>query len=231
MDAWLESSRRVNSGVRRLANSEEVDTSMDPSIQLILAIWGAVLSTVLAIMNVAKEYRQRPKILIDATMSFRPCSEDEDTHGVKVKVQRGHDVLLEEALVEFTVRNAGLQPIQISAVYVKVESTITQVVPSGLPVVLQPNTSVTVKIQPELIAPLKLDEKMPKADNLLPVEVVSIGVYDALGKKHPIKKESLSKLVTSCRELPLRIGVFKHKETGNLVTAFQSKDQMMLINE
>ena len=204
---------------------------MQLSIELILAIWGAVVSTVLAIMQIMKERRERPKVLVDATMSFRSCSEDEDTHGVKVNVKRGQDVLLEEALVQFIVRNSGLQPIQISAVYVETGPTIFQVVPSGLPVVLQPNTSVTAKIQPELVAPLALDEKAPDTNTLKPVEVISMGVFDALGKKHPISEERLGKFVKSCRELPLRIGVFKHKEKGHLITAFQIKDEFTIIQK
>jgi hypothetical protein len=204
---------------------------MKLSIELILAIWGAVVSTILAIFEIAKERRQRPKIKVDATVSFHTCNEEKETHGVKVKVQRGDDILVEEALVEITIRNFGLQPIQITAVYIETENNSTQVIPKGFPVILQPNTSVTANVQPEWFAPVTLDEKAPKSGTLKPREVISIGVFDALGKEHPINKENVESLVESCRNLPLRVGVFKHKETGNLVTAFQIKDQAVKLKK
>lgn len=204
---------------------------MKLSIELILAIWGALVSTILAVITIVKEYRQRPKILIDSTLAFRPSNEEEDTYGVKVNIKRGDDILTEEAFVEFTIRNAGLLPTQINAVYVEQEFIITQIIASGLPVTLQPNTSVTVKIQPEMIAPVKLNVKESEDYSLDPEEVISIGVFDALGKKHSVNKDNLNKLVESCRKLPLRVGVYKHKKTGNLVIAFQSKDQSALIKK
>jgi hypothetical protein len=71
---------------------------MKLSIELILAVRGDVVATLLAIFEIVKEYRQRPKIKVAARMLFRSCSEEEDAHGVKVKVQRGHDLLTGEAL-------------------------------------------------------------------------------------------------------------------------------------
>jgi hypothetical protein len=202
---------------------------MKLSIELILAIWGAVLATVLAVINIIKEYRQRPKLSVDAKLISRPCGEDEDTHGVKIKVERGLHIISEEVLVEFTVRNSGLQSIQVNAVYVETETNIAQIIPSSFPVVLQPNTSVTASVQPELFVPLNIDPEALETDVMQLDVVLSIGIFDALSNKHSVDKEKLDKVVKSCRALPLRVGVFKHTDTGKLVTAFEMKDKGILI--
>ena len=201
---------------------------MEVSLELVLAAWGAVVATTVAIFEIAKEYRQRPKIKVDASMLFRSCGEDEETHGVKIKDPNwGAD----ETIVTVTIRNFGLQPIQICAVYVETETDITQVIPTGFPVILQPKTSVTTNVQPEWFAPVKLDKKPDETAGLQSEQVVSIGLFDALGKKHPINKENLKPLTESCRELPLRVGIYKHKLTGDLVTAFQTKEQVIMMKK
>ena len=201
------------------------------SIELVLAVWGAVVATIIAIFEIQKEYRQRPKIKVDATLSFRSCEEQGELRGVRLKVQRGPDIMTEEALVLVTIRNFGRQPNQICAVYVETENNVTQIIPTPLPAILDPNTSVTAEAQPEWFAPQILDETPHQPAELLWVKVVSIGALDALGKKHSISKENLKTLAQACEKLPLRIGVFKNKRTGYFISAFQTKDRSVLVQK
>lgn len=193
------------------------------SWSLILASWGAFVSTSLAILQVIKFFKERPRLRVSASLSFATCGEDkEDTYGVKVMVKRGSDLLCEEALVSFTVRNFGLQSLQISSIYVETFKSITQIIPENLPVILQPNTSITVNIQPEWLSERGNKKSLP---------LQSAGVLDALGKKHSLDRKELGELQSACEELPLRIGTFRHNETGDLVTAFAMKDPAVFINK
>ena len=77
-----------------------------------------------------------------------------------------------------------------------------------------------MRVQPEYLVP-----KTPTGQGgLKEIPIEAVGVYDALGKKHRISKENLATLVRWCGELPLRSALYKHKETGNVVVAFQVKD-------
>lgn len=201
------------------------------SIELFLAIWGAVISTVLAIIAIIKELQQRPKLKIEAELLLRSCQEDEETHGVKISVKRGDDILFEEAVVMFTIRNIGLKSIQVNAIFVETENEVTQIIPTNFPATLESNTSIASEVQPEWFVPSKLSENKKHKEKLKPEKVISIGIFDALGNKRIIAQEMADKLLTSCKKLPLRIGVFKHKRTGNLVSAFQVKDKSILVKK
>jgi len=197
------------------------------TIELLLAIYGAILSTTLGAFAIAKFLRERPRISVDAIPMSITASEGEDTHGVLVRVRRGHDVLWEEVDIELRVRNAGDKACQISDVFVETATAIQQVRPNGLPVVLDPNTSCSVRVQPEYFAPRRPTE----TGELEGIEVEAVGVFDGLGKKHKISKEDLAKLVRRCNELPLRTALYKHKETGNVVVAFQVKDTATIVHK
>ena len=134
--------------------------------------------------------------------------------------------LWEEADIEVRVRNSGDRACQISDVFVETDKAIQQVKPAGLPIVLDPNTGCSLRVQPELFAP-----KVLKDDEMVDQSVESVGVMDALGKKHRISEENLEQLLRRCRELPLRTAIYQHKETGNRVIAFQVKDQATLVTK
>lgn len=200
---------------------------MQSSIQLVLAIYGACLSTTLAALAIAKFLRERPRISVDAVPISIIASEGDDTHGVLVRVRRGDDLLWEEADIEIRVRNAGDKACQISDVFVETPTAIQEVRPNGLPIILDPNTSSSVRVQPEYFAP-----KTPtESGELAGIAVEAVGVFDALGKKHKISNENLAMLVRRCFELPLRTALYKHKDTGNVAVAFQAKDAATIVNK
>lgn len=204
---------------------------LDLSIELIIGLWGAVIATALAVLEIAKSLRDKPRVVPRFQLLMIPSREDAQTHGLVVRTQRSHDILWEEADVEVSVANEGRVPIQIASVNVETERSIHQIVPDGLPVILEPNTAQSVLVQPELLAPLTVSQGEQEAKNMIPIEVIEIGVMDALGKKHSISKADRNKIVGHCRALPLRTAVYRHKDTGNLVTAFQSADTARLVSK
>jgi len=71
---------------------------MSLSLELALGIWGAVVSTAIAILQIFKAIREKPQITIDADTIHIPSSESESTHGVLVQVNRGDDLLWEKGV-------------------------------------------------------------------------------------------------------------------------------------
>jgi hypothetical protein len=200
---------------------------MHITTELLLSLYGALLSTTLAVLSIAKFLRERPRISVDAELINTTALEGDDTHGVLVQVRRGHDVLWEEADVEIRVRNAGDKACQITDVFVETATTIRQVRPEGLPVFLDPNSSCSVRVQPEYFAP----KKSTDAGKLEGISVEAVGVFDGLGKKHRISRDTLEKLVRRCQELPLRTALYRHKETGHVIAAFQIKDAGTIVKK
>lgn len=196
-------------------------------MELILGIYGAILSTCLAILTIAKFLRERPKISVDARPVSMTASKGEDTHGVLVQVTHGHDTLWEEHDIEICVRNSGAQACQISDVFVETPTVVHQVRPTGLPVVLDPNMSHSVRVQPEYFAPKRLSLE----GSLENETVQAVGILDGLGKKHAISPDNLVALIDKCTTLPVRTSVYRHKQTGNKVVAFQVRDPSTMVSK
>lgn len=196
-------------------------------MQLILGIYGAVLSTCLAILTIAKFLRERPKISVDARTVSMTASEGDDTHGVLVQVAHGDDTLWEEHDIEICVRNSGAQACQISDVFVETPTVVHQIRPTGLPVVLDPNMSHSVRIQPEYFAPKQLSPEGSLEDE----KVQAVGILDGLGKKHVTSPDNLVRLVHMCTALPVRTAVYEHKQTGKKVIAFQVRDPSTMVSK
>src|SRR5258708_4605861 len=104
------------------------------AVQMILAIYGAVLSTGLAILAVLKFLREKPRISVEAMTVNSPASERKETHGILVSVKRDNIVVWEEVDVDILVRNAGALACQITDVFIESDNAILQVRPEGLPV-------------------------------------------------------------------------------------------------
>jgi hypothetical protein len=198
--------------------------------ELALATWGAVVSTGVAFFTIRKALYELPKIGIKASLIHSTLDDgDIDTHGVRVQVRHGDDLLWEEVNVEIHVSNAGLQAIQVVCAFVETPVHVFQIIPKGLPVVLEVNRGITLTVQPEFFAPPA--KATGNEDLALTDHILAAGVIDALGKKHAIAPTDLEALVTACAALPLRIHTYKHKETGNLIQAFQGKDAFQLLRK
>ena len=190
---------------------------MVSSIQMWLAIWGAGISSALALLKLYEFFHDRPRLTLIVNLVYSPAKEDEETYGVKVQLKSGPDLLWNEARIKFTIMNSGNKAIQVVSIFVEEKKSITQITPPSLPVVLQSNMQVTVDVQPEFFHG----------------EVVSAGVYDELGKQHRLPKKPFYSLIKEIGSLPLRVGKYKHKETGDLVEAFYvpKRDRIEMISK
>jgi len=162
----------------------------------------------MALLQIFKAIRGKPQITIDADTIHIPSSESESTHGILVQVNRGDNLLWEEIDVELTIRNSGYASLQIANVFIETNSYIQQIYPDGLPVISQPRTSVTVRVQPESFAPASLGDFGDNKYELIDGELISAGVFDGLSKRHKINDRRLSLLNKKIKELPVRGGIY-----------------------
>ena len=179
---------------------------MEIDLKLLLSAWGAIVASILGIIKIYEFRKEKPNILIDAEVFYSPCNKEDNTYGVKVELQRGPDLLWNQALVKFTIRNSGNKPIQIISVFCEKAKQVTQITTPELPVVLDPNTQQQLDLQPEFFSG----------------ELNKIGVLDALGERHTIELTQFNALTSEVRDLPLRIKKYKNKEKGHEVEAFQT---------
>ena len=202
------------------------------SIELILGAWGAIVSTIVAIFGIVKELNEKPRISISVHNISASISE---ARGAHVQVQHGDDLLEENWYPELIIRNRGKLATQIICFYKDTKDSIEEIVPTGLPIVLEPRTSHVIKLQPEYFvdASFRIDEKRERLSSpeIKYHPIVSAGVIDALGKRHNIKKKNLLDLYNLYSQLSLRYGVFKNKSTGNYIIAHQAQDKIKLVKK
>jgi hypothetical protein len=196
------------------------------NIELILGIWGAAVSTVVAMQQIVSAVRDSAKIKVEFAIVTHAVAHADDTLGVKFQSARGDWT---EANVEVGIANAGRRALQLTDVFVETSTSIQQLRPDGMPVVLDPNTSVDLVLQPEWFAP-KAVVRVSGADEarLDDTPVLAIGVLDALGRRHALSRTACEELVRNCRELPLRTALYKSKTTGEYVAAFQTRQLVRL---
>lgn len=199
-------------------------------LSLAIGLWGAVVATAVAIFNIATALRDRARLRISAKVIRIGSEEDADTHGVLVQSRHGHDILWEEVDVELQIANRGGKEIQVLAVLFETNTAVHEVKPPPLPEIVHPRTAVTFRVQPELWAPVGLSSE-GDGSNLVPEDLTFIGVVDALGRRHRLSSRDAEKIVAACRALPLRHGAFMHKESGELVSAFQLRDPVTLVTK
>lgn len=175
-------------------------------ISLVLAAWGATLSTILAGLAFWKFANDKPKLNVEAELIYISCSETDDTKGTKIQDHKGNWF---EVCLKVNVSNSGSKPIQIIAIYIDQKDSSHQITPEKLHVVLDPGTQAEATIQKEWL------------DNS---ETKEFGILDALGKRHPISQSNLKELSEKSNSLPTNKKNYENKETGEIVQAFQVKD-------
>ena len=205
------------------------------SIELVLGAWGALISTIVAIFEIFKAITEKPSVSISVHSINLPISEKTEPFGIKAQVHRGDDLQFEDIYFEMVIRNKGRVATQITCFYRETDKFIQELTPSGLPIVLEPNTSYTIKLHPEYFVDPSFQHN-EKGERLLPPKieyspVISAGIIDALGKKYKIKRKQLQELFGDCSQMPLRYGIFQHKTTENYVIALQIKDAGRLIGK
>lgn len=180
---------------------------MSDQLNTILALWGAALSTILAMKVIWSFARDVPRLNVDAALVYISCNETDVTKGTKIQDKKG---LWSQVLLRIRVSNSGSKSLQLVSIYMEEETSSHQVFPENIPIVLEPRTQVETTIQKEWL------------DN---TQVQEFGVLDALGKRHPIEHQLLVELIRASNELASNKDKYRHKETGEIVEAFQVKDR------
>src|SRR5680860_1840895 len=120
---------------------------------------------------------------VSAEMSY---STGQSAYGTPIMVQRGNDVLEETVAIRFTIRNLGGNPVQVLGLVLEtlvMSSHVLQtrqVTPDGIPVVLEPGTTIEANLQKEHL-------------DLLEACTV-IGVVDWTGRRHGVRSEQAARL-------------------------------------
>ena len=93
-----------------------------------IALWGAALSTALAILQFANWRRERPKITVEAQLQFGSLSDANrhEVRGTPREVVRDGVAMQEEMLIAFEVINRGGKAVQISAIVIEaIEASVS----------------------------------------------------------------------------------------------------------
>lgn len=187
-----------------------------------IALYGAVVATGVAAFQVVAHFRDNPRITVTASFSCSAASEarQSTTRGTLRRVERGGVVLTEEMLISFNVVNRGRRAVQISSVYceeLQVSAFRTfELTPAPLPVTLEPLSSVEMSIQKEVIDMVD--------------SVSSMGVIDALGRRHEISADDLIGIARVSWNTPTRVSWYRRRDSLEVpsVRAFQMQDNARL---
>lgn len=188
-----------------------------------VGVWGAVLSSVLALIQFGTWRLNRPRISVQCTFEVAtgidPEGGDEAILGTPVKVRQGPDVLDKTYFLRMQVSNSGDKGVQISSVTLESleESRVNvhEVVPSLLPTVLEPRTAITLTVQKEFLDSVSA--------------VTFFGVTDALGKRYGANDVSIREVVQQSWQLPSEVKWFKRRDDPAVqVQAFPAKQRSRL---
>lgn len=197
-----------------------VDMDSASPVALWVGVWGAVLSTTLAAIQLANWKANRPRLKVacrwEAGTVEDPAGAD---IGTPVKVQRGRDILDEVHFLRMEVSNSGDKGIQISSVTLESFENgiigVAEIVPSVLPTVLEPRAAITLTVQKGFIDCVS--------------RVTFFGVSDALGVRHAASEESIRSVVRTSWEMPTAVQWFARRDDPAIViSAFQAKQRSRL---
>ena len=184
-------------------------------INILLAIWGAALSTILGVMQLFKFSNDKPSVQLYADFIFNSISKDDECKGTKALVAENR---WNEILLQVKVANSGRRALQItSVIFENATGGSVQVIPEGLPVVLDPLVSIEVTMQKEWL------DSAP---------VTMVGVTDALGNKHKLKAKMLQSLQERNKKFPTNWKKYIEKDNKDKppLIAFQVKDKATFVN-
>lgn len=184
----------------------------------VIALYGAGLSTVIAAASAWEAWRGRARLSVSAKLMY---SAGESAYGTPVLVERGDDVLQETVVVAFEVRNHGGTPTQVLGLVIESPGSEPNVLQSkeiataGLPVVLEPGTTIGALLQKEHFDFLE--------------SCTFVGVVDGMGRRHGVAPEQGAELLNRCWQLPTRVAVYQRRDDPDKrVVAFQLADSAKL---
>lgn len=174
--------------------------------EFLLSLWGAVLSTLLALGALANAMRARPILSVKAQISEKSASDEPQFIVFEKPAGPYGETYPVEICAQFTVTNSGEKDIWLNAVFVETASHVKLVRPNGLPQVILARSFLEIEVQKELFDDIDLTLEERKMS-----EVVAAGVIDALGKRHSISKSNLSSLLKDSFEAPTSMSVYRRK--------------------
>ena len=119
---------------------------MSDVLQVVLALWGAILATVLGIIELLKHLRDKLRIVATADLSCIARGKEADSKGALFETNHGPN----ELLLAITAANHGKQAFHITAcLFDEMNGNLQHMIPSGLLALLKPSTQVQVEIQRE----------------------------------------------------------------------------------
>jgi hypothetical protein len=80
------------------------------ALEVAVALWGAILATALGILEILKHFRDKPRVVVSADLSFRATNKDTDSKGTMIETDHG----TQEVLLAITAANHGKQALQIT---------------------------------------------------------------------------------------------------------------------
>ncbi|MEA2841921.1 MAG: hypothetical protein QOF41_3251 [Methylobacteriaceae bacterium] len=177
-------------------------------ITLLLSLWGATLSTALAVLIILDRARARPIIRAYAKLQSRNAQEDAQFVTALVKTSPyGHTETM-EFYVEFRVENHGTKPLSLRQIYIEDgPDNLLYISPPGLPLVLEGQSSATFEIQKEYFDDADLITRERRN-----ADVREIGFVDALDRRYAVSKKQLREILGRTVVLPTTRAVFQGKE-------------------
>jgi hypothetical protein len=177
-----------------------------------VAVWGAVVATAVAVKELWEHFGDRSRIQLEATIMFLSVNESTPPYGTRFKTELG----IQEVVVHVVVSNRGRRSAQIVSVFVAHQSgNVHQVKAIRLPAIIEGGCQVETRVQKEW-----LDDP----------DVVAFGVLDGLGNRHSLAVDELEKLLDRSRSLPTDRAPYRRRDEpeGDAVWAWQVRDQATL---
>lgn len=194
-------------------------------ITLLLSLWGAALSTVLAVLAIVDRTRARPIIRTHAKIQISNVRERSKFTTASFKTGRYDDSVVQEIFVEFRAENHGNKPLSLQHVYIEDgNGNLNYITPEGLPLILEGQSSSKFDIQKEYFDAIDI----PTRQRVIG-DVIEIGFVDALDRRYPVSKKELDLILRESLSLPTTRAVYVRKEyPEDLVVAFQGVHEAIL---
>lgn len=201
------------------------------TLELFLSLWGAGLATVLAANVIITTIRDKSALSVSVAMVYDTARQGADTHGVLFRDHSSRNPIWLEADVEVFIRNRGRRSCQASHVFVDFAKCVFLVTPKPLPMVVEPHTMISVRIQPELLAMREAVENSRRNDSPNYTAPAALGILDALGRKYSVPPEQLHKAIGECQTLPLRYVEDESQEPGKVSYSVEMRDSGSFSNK
>ena len=174
----------------------------------LIALYGAGLSTLLASSQGISVWRHRTRVKVTASIIYSTP----DSYGTPVSIQRGEDTQDETVSICFTIRNMGGKPVQVLGLMTenlnKSTLQVSQITGHGLPIVLEPETTIEVYLQKEHLDLLE--------------SCTFIGAVDGTGRRHPVPRRQAKAIIEESWRLPTRVAVCQRRDDASKrVVAYQ----------